>query len=106
MALDQYTRALNLDADNLEALQGLARLAHKHPAQLEDLLPVARAFVERHDRDAIAIATLASLLDEAEDLGPAERLYRRAIELDPHAAWLHNNLGFNLLLQARMADAA
>ena len=105
MALDQYARAFNLNPESLGALQGLARIMRKQPARLAELLPKARAFVEHHSDDIVAIATLASLLDDANELGPAEALYRQALGLDAKASYLHNNLGFNLLLQGRAVDA-
>jgi tetratricopeptide (TPR) repeat protein len=106
LALEQFTRAMNLDPDSLDALQGLTRLARRHPEQLVDLAPVARAFAEHHSGDAAALSTVGSVLDDTGDLAAAEKLYRAALELEPRAAWLHNNLGFNLLLQGRLADAA
>jgi tetratricopeptide (TPR) repeat protein len=111
LALEQFTRALNLDPNSLDALQGLTRLARKHSEQLSDLVPVALAFTERyaiehHGSSAAVLSTVGSILDDSGDLPTAEKLYRQALELEPKAPWLHNNLGFNLLLQGRAADAA
>jgi Flp pilus assembly protein TadD len=106
LALEQFTRAINLDPASLDALQGLTRLARKHPEQLADLVPVARAFADRHLANAAVLSTVGSILDDSGDLAAAEKMYRQGLELEPGAAWLHNNLGFNLLLQGRLADAA
>ncbi|GEM_PF-6033925 len=106
LALDQFTRARNLDPASIDALTGLTHLARRHPEQLADLEPVARAFAEKHGDSAAALSLVGSVLDDAGDLAGAEKLYRRALAMEPDAAWLHNNLGFNLLLQARLADAA
>jgi Flp pilus assembly protein TadD len=105
LALEQFTRALNLDPNSLDALQGLTKLARKHPEQLAALAPVARAFAEHHPNDAAALSTAGSVLDDSGDLAAAEHLYRLALDLEPRAAWLHNNLGFNLLLQGRLPEA-
>jgi Tfp pilus assembly protein PilF len=105
MALDQYNRAFNLNPESLGALQGLARIMRKQPERLAEVLPKARAFVDRHSNNVVAMATLASLLDDANQLAAAETLYRQALALDPKASYLHNNLGFNLLLQSRAVDA-
>jgi Flp pilus assembly protein TadD len=106
LALEQFERALNLDPSSVDALQGLTRLARKHPEQLAELVPVARTFLEHHPSNAAVLSTVGSLLDDSGDLVEAEKLYRHALELEPAAPWLHNNLGFNLLLQGRLADAA
>jgi Flp pilus assembly protein TadD len=105
MALDQYTRAFNLDAENLAALLGMTRIMRKNPEQLAEVLPRVRAYAESHGDNGLALAALASLLDDTGDLTPAEALYRRALALDSKASYLHNNLGFNLMLQGRLTDA-
>jgi Tfp pilus assembly protein PilF len=105
MALEQYTRAYNLNPESLDALRGIARIVRHDAAKLAELLPKVRTFAEAHADNAVAIATLASLLDDVGDLAPAEKLYQRALELQPKASYLHNNLGFNLLLQGRTREA-
>ena len=102
MALEQYTRAFNLNPESVDAMQGMVRTSTART----EMIPVVRAFTERHSNDVAALSTLASLLDDTEELALAEDLYRKALEKEPRAAWLHNNLGFNLLLQGRTADAA
>lgn len=58
LALEQFTRAMNLDPASLDALQGLTRLARKHPEQLVDLEPVARTFAQHHAASAAALSTV------------------------------------------------
>jgi tetratricopeptide (TPR) repeat protein len=56
-----------------------------------------------------AVETLAwtgILLDEANRLRDGETMHRRALTLDARRDYLHNNLGYNLLLQERYPEAA
>jgi len=46
------------------------------------------------------------LQDELGRLVPAEQAHRAALKLEPSRASLHNNLGYNLLLQNKPKDAA
>ncbi len=105
LALEQFTRALNLQPDNLPAVRGLARVAGHKAQWAAEAVPLARAFLSRHPKDVPAIGALGSLLDAAGDLAGAEAAYRSALGLEPSAAYLHNNLGFNLMLQNRMTEA-
>jgi len=49
---------------------------------------------------------LGILRDESGQWDAAEAAHRRALELKPDAAYLHNNLGYNLLMQKKDAAAA
>jgi Flp pilus assembly protein TadD len=49
--------------------------------------------------------TAIDLYDRIDRHGEAERLHRRALELDPEQADYHNNLGFSLYLRGRWVDA-
>ncbi len=104
-ALEQYTRALNLQASE-QAATGLARVARAggHGADANGVLA---AFVKSPaGRDsAEAWNSLGVLHDDSGERDSAERAFRRAIELQPQSDRLHNNLGYNLLLQDRLADA-
>ncbi|MBL8218077.1 MAG: tetratricopeptide repeat protein [Bryobacterales bacterium] len=50
-------------------------------------------------------AWLGILRDEQGDHGGAETAHRAALRLNPNGAKLHNNLGYNLLLQAKRTEA-
>lgn len=106
LAREQYGRALNLDGDSAPALQGLARLARSNPASAAETLPLVRAFLERKPGDIAALNMWATLLDATGDWPAAEKAYRRALEQEPLAAYLHNNLGLNLAEQSRLPEAA
>jgi Flp pilus assembly protein TadD len=51
------------------------------------------------------LSLLGILRDDAGDFAAAEQSYRSAIERAPKLAYLHNNLGYNLLLQQKPAEA-
>ncbi len=105
LAREQYARALNLDGDSAAALQGLARLARSSPASASETLPLVRAFLERRPGDLAALNMMGTLLDAIGDWPAAEKAYRQALEQQPLAAYLHNNLGLNLAEQGRLAEA-
>ena len=73
----------------------------------DDAIRVLTAF---RDRDPLPPAELVSLLaiyiDRQGRYTQAERHHRDAVMLAPGRAALHNNLGYNLLLQGKPADAA
>jgi tetratricopeptide (TPR) repeat protein len=52
------------------------------------------------------LAWAGILLDEAERYKEGETMHRRALAVDARRDYLHNNLGYNLLLQERYAEAA
>lgn len=51
------------------------------------------------------LSLLGVLRDDAGDFASAEQAYRRAIQQAPTLAYLHNNLGYNLLLQQKPSEA-
>jgi tetratricopeptide (TPR) repeat protein len=52
------------------------------------------------------LAWAGILLDEAERYREGEAMHRRALVLEARRDYLHNNLGYNLLLQERYSEAA
>lgn len=52
------------------------------------------------------LSLLGTLRDDAGEFVEAEHTYRAALDHHPELAYLHNNLGYNLLLQARPKLAA
>jgi len=49
---------------------------------------------------------LGVLRDESGQWGAGEPAHRQALQLDPSADYLHNNLGYNLLMQGKSQEAA
>jgi Flp pilus assembly protein TadD len=78
------------DFNHIEDAMGvLANFWQKNPAAPPDLLSL-----------------FGILLDDAGHFGEAEKSYRAALSSAPNLAYLHNNLGYNLLLQGRPKEAA
>ena len=55
--------------------------------------------------DAGLLSRLGICYDESGDWKAGEQAFRRALALAPQLDYLHNNLGYNLLLQERVAEA-
>lgn len=53
-----------------------------------------------------ALNAMAVLYAQSERVDQAITLFRRALTLDPNAAYVHNNLGYALLLAGRLDDSA
>ncbi len=124
-ALEQYTRALNLAGPAQDAAAGVSqppdaaavgqRRAEAATAGLArtaraaghsaEAIPVLAAFLKKSPGAAEVWDELGVLYDEAENRVDAERAFRRAVSLQPRSDRLHNNLGYNLLLQNQL-DAA
>lgn len=64
------------------------------------------AFLQSHPQTAPAYSSwLGILYDEAGQWTSGEPAHRKALELAPAQDSLHNNLGYNLLMQKKYADA-
>jgi Flp pilus assembly protein TadD len=65
------------------------------------------AFLQSHPQNGPAYYSwLGILRDESGQWPAGEPSHRKAIELAPSQDYLHNNLGYNLLMQKKNADAA
>ncbi len=92
--------------DSAEAHLALAQALRMAPSP-GDALRVIEDFAGRHPEGPAEIYSwLGILRDEMGDWKNAEHAHRAAITLEPRRAALHNNLGYNLLLQSRRAEAA
>lgn len=60
----------------------------------------------RSETTAETFAWLGILQDDLGRHAEAEQMHRRALAMSPQAAYLHNNLGHNLMLQRRLEEAA
>ncbi|MCY3023622.1 MAG: tetratricopeptide repeat protein, partial [Planctomycetota bacterium] len=98
----------------LAAIPGTAKAARNKTTVVStrhaDIHPLDRAIAElrselaRSPDDPTLLGRAAALFYRRGDLQEAERHYRRAIELAPHRATLHNNLGNVLCDMGRMRD--
>ena len=65
------------------------------------------AFTKAHPRaGAEYYSWLGILRDDTGHWAEGEAAHRKALELDPKAGYLHNNLGYNLLMQKKYTEAA
>ena len=97
----------------------VARFPDSGPAQLSlvrDLREVNRraeaigsleAFLKSHPQNSAEYYSWLGILRDESGLWPlGEPAHRKAIELAPTADFLHNNLGYNLLMQKKNEEAA
>ncbi len=103
-ALDHYNRALNL-APSSAAAAGLARAA-RAAGRGSEVLPLLTAFLKNSPEETAEVWNeLGIIHDQAGDRAAAERAFRQAIAQNPGSDRLHNNLGYNLLLQNLLEGA-
>jgi Tfp pilus assembly protein PilF len=106
IAAEHYRLAVQTFPDSVDAVTGSARMLRQMdlPRQALDLLTT---FQGAHPgTSAEVLCWMGILRDEAGELTQAEASYRAALALNPKSDSLHNNLGYNLLLQKKPADAA
>lgn len=92
------------DSGDAELLLVASLHALKQPAEAAGSLG---AFLKAHPQTAPEFESwLGILLDASGQWASGEAHHRRAVELAPAAAFLHNNLGYNLLMQKKNSEAA
>ncbi|PLY02469.1 MAG: hypothetical protein C0624_08455 [Desulfuromonas sp.] len=99
-----FAQALEFDAQNIEVLIGIGRTLRVQNALEKSEEYLARA-VETAPQNLEALTELAIVYDYRSLYQRAEPIYRQICELDSEKSAPLNNLGFNLLLQTRYADA-
>jgi Flp pilus assembly protein TadD len=101
-----FSLALEQAPENARAMLYLGKIAREQ-ADLTTSLHWLNKAAELRPEDPEIVTELAITNDTIgqEHLAYAEPLYRKVIELRPNSAAAHNNLGFNLLLQGRYAEA-
>ena len=82
-------RSLHLMRRQKEAIDGLETFLNQHPQTAPEYF-----------------SWLGILRDESGQWAEGEPAHRKALELSPAADSLHNNLGYNLLMQRKFEDAA
>lgn len=79
------------------------RSLNRRPEAIENL----EAFLKAHPQTAAEYHSWLGILRDESGLWPAgEPAHRKAVELSPDADYLHNNLGYNLLMQKKNDEAA
>lgn len=106
LAVEHYRLAAELNPD----LPGVTLLLAKSLRDLNEpaeALRVIAAFVSRHPKESWELLSLAGILEDEQGLlKPAEAAYRAALAIDSTQSSVHNNFGYNLLLQGNAEAAA
>jgi Flp pilus assembly protein TadD len=106
LALEHYRFAAQRFPDSAVVTGALAKELREigEAAQARDIV---RRGLARHPEGNWELLSLEGILaDEDGDLTEAETAFRKALELNARQSGLHNNLGYNLLLQGKADDAA
>ena len=105
LALEHFRLAFSRFPDSEDVALGLVRLL-RSAGEREQALEVLGSFTIRHSPSGPALSAWKGIiLDEMGRYTEAERFHRAAVAFEPAQDYLHNNLGYNLLLQGRHQDA-
>ncbi len=106
LALEHYRLAAEKFPDNADVALLVAK-ALRAASQSTAALQVLVKFCNQHQSPPPELLSLTGIIqDDAGQFAEAEAAYRRAIRQSPDVAFLHNNLGYNLLQQKRPVEAA
>ena len=106
VALEHYRIASQAHPDDARVAVLLAKTLRGMKLNSEAKLRL-EAFAARNSNTPAELwSWLGMAQDDAGDLQAAEKSHRSAVALQPGADSLHNNLGYNLLLQNKEAEAA
>ena len=101
-AIEQYSQGLHTSFAE-QAILGLAR-CEQASGRIREAIPHLEAFLKK--RQAVNVWNQLGLLyDGAGDLASGEHAFREAVRLNTESDRLHNNLGYNLLMQKKMEAA-
>jgi Flp pilus assembly protein TadD len=106
LAIEHYRLAAELNPD----LPGVTLVLAKTLRDLNEPAEAVRVisgFVSRHPKESWELLSLAGILEDEQGMfKDAEKAYRAALAIDASQTSLHNNLGYNLLLQGNAEAAA
>jgi Flp pilus assembly protein TadD len=106
LAIEHYRLAAELNP-SLPVVTLLLAKALRDMKEPEEALRVVEAFISRHPKDSWELLSLHGIIeDEQGRFKRGEASYRAALTVDPAQPSLHNNLGYNLLLQGHPESAA
>ncbi|MEO7143783.1 MAG: tetratricopeptide repeat protein [Bryobacteraceae bacterium] len=107
LALDHYAMAARRFPDNTKVPVLAAQTLRSIDAAGE-AAALLLAYWNSHPKNtpASVLSELGIVRDELGDFADAEYAYRAALVLEPKTAAIHNNLGYNLLLQGKNQQAA
>ena len=105
LALEHYRLAAARWTDSAEVHLLLGKALRRAGARGE-AEHVLREFLRSHPQSSPDFASLLGIvLDEQKQWTDGERSHREALALNPKSDSLHNNLGYNLLMQGKNAEA-
>jgi Flp pilus assembly protein TadD len=105
IAIEHYRLAALRRPDDARVAVLLARSLHRVGASLEARAHL-EAFVARYPAAGADVWSWTGILQDAtREYAAGERSHRAALQRQPNSSALHNNLGYNLLLQGRNAEA-
>ena len=106
LALEHYRLAADRFPESAEVHLLLAKSLRRAGSRGE-AASVLQAFLRAHPQQSPDFASLLGiLLDEQKQWAEGERSHREALALAPKSDSLHNNLGYNLLMQGKNEAAA
>jgi Flp pilus assembly protein TadD len=106
LAIEHYRAAAALNSDAPGVILLLAKSLREMNAP-EEASNAIVAFLVRHPKESWELLSLKGIIeDELGHFKPAEAAHRAALALDSSRSPLHNNLGYNLLLQGNAEAAA
>ncbi len=105
LAIEHYRMAATLFPESVLVVAELAKVLRREGAA-EEALKALEAYQSKNAGNWELYSLEGILEDEQGQLEPAEKAHRAAVALAPERSALHNNLGYNLLLQGRADDAA
>ncbi len=105
LAVEHYRLANERFPESAEAVIALARCLRSMELNEQALAALERYESAYPRRSANVLAWLGVAADDASQLDKAEKWYRKAMEFLPKSESLHNNLGYNLLLQGKKEEA-
>ena len=106
LALEHYRLAAAQFPDSIVTALGLAKML-REMGEPEEALVRLRDCEALHPEGVAELYSLDGVIqDEQGRLPEGETAHRKALQVQPQIAALHNNLGYNLLLQKKPQEAA
>jgi tetratricopeptide (TPR) repeat protein len=106
LELEHCRIAVERFPESAAAVERLAKSLRQAGSPQEAAAMMAKLVEQQEQPSLETLAWAGILLDEASRLRDGEAMHRRAIAADARRDYLHNNLGYNLLLQERYPEAA
>ena len=106
LALEHYRLAAIRFPDSIVATLSLAKALHEEGESGEALKALDQGIARRPEGSWELLSLKGIFEEEQGQLESAEAAHRSALALEPERSALHNNLGYDLLLQGRAEAAA